>query len=55
MSAIEEVYGPDWRNITMITLAPEIENSSQVIRHLTENGVTVSLGIFKFLYQILFG
>nr|CAG4634791.1 EOG090X06GX [Alona affinis] len=42
--AIEEVYGPHWRNITMITLAPELEQSSEVVENLTKNGVTVSLG-----------
>nr|CAG4641702.1 EOG090X06GX [Eurycercus lamellatus] len=44
ISTIEDVYGPDWRNITMITLAPELEHSCDVIKHLTSNGVTVSLG-----------
>lgn len=29
----------------MITLAPELENSTEVIKHLTSNGLTVSLGI----------
>ena len=43
---IEEVYGPEWRNITMITLAPELEHSSEVIRYLRDNGVTVSLGVY---------
>jgi len=41
---IEEVYGSAWRNITMITLAPELQHSSEVISHLCKNGVTVSLG-----------
>ncbi|EFX87360.1 hypothetical protein DAPPUDRAFT_307072 [Daphnia pulex] len=43
-SSIEEVYGKHWRNISMITLAPELENSTEVIKYLTSNGVTVSLG-----------
>lgn len=42
---IEEVYGPAWRNITMITLAPELQHSPEVISYLSNNGVTVSLGI----------
>jgi len=41
---IEEVYGPAWRNITMITLAPELQHSPEVISYLSNNGVTVSLG-----------
>lgn len=41
---IEEVYGPHWKNITMITLAPELERSSEVIGNLTKHGVTVSVG-----------
>nr|CAG4642518.1 EOG090X06GX [Evadne anonyx] len=41
---IEEVYGPAWKNITMITLAPELQNSAEVINYLVKNGVTVSLG-----------
>ena len=45
--SIEEVYGPHWRNISMITLAPELENSPDVIQNLTHNGVTVSVGKFK--------
>nr|CAG4650160.1 EOG090X06GX [Sida crystallina] len=40
----EEVYGPDWRNIVIVTLAPELENSGDVISHLSQNGVTISLG-----------
>lgn len=43
-TSIEEVYGPHWKNISMITLAPELENSPEVIKNLTDNGVTVSLG-----------
>ncbi|KZS11258.1 N-acetylglucosamine-6-phosphate deacetylase [Daphnia magna] len=43
-NSIEEVYGKDWRNISMVTLAPELENSTEAIKHLTSNGVTVSLG-----------
>ena len=31
----------------MITLAPELENSPEVIKNLTDNGVTVSLGNLK--------
>nr|CAG4650982.1 EOG090X06GX [Simocephalus serrulatus] len=42
--SIDEVYGPHWRNICMVTLAPELENSTEVIKYLTDNGVTVSLG-----------
>jgi len=45
--SIEQVYGPHWRNISMITLAPELENSSEVIQNLTINGVTVSVGKFN--------
>ncbi len=30
----------------MITLAPELENSTEVIKYLTSNGVTVSLGMY---------
>lgn len=33
----------------MVTLAPELENSAEVIRHLTSNGVTVSLGYQNLL------
>ena len=31
----------------MVTLAPELENAPEVIRYLTRNNVTVSLGIWK--------
>jgi len=31
----------------MITLAPELENSPDVIQNLTHNGVTVSVGKFN--------
>jgi len=41
---IEDVYGPAWRNMSMITLAPELQFSSEVIKHLSDNGITVSLG-----------
>lgn len=35
----------------MVTLAPELENSTEVIKHLTSNGVTVSLG--KLLFHMV--
>lgn len=36
----------------MVTLAPELENSTEVIKYLTDNGVTVSLG--KQICYLLF-
>nr|CAG4649338.1 EOG090X06GX [Scapholeberis mucronata] len=42
--SIEEVYGPSWRNICMVTLAPELENATEVVKYLTNHNVTVSLG-----------
>ena len=44
---IEDVYGPAWRNMSMITLAPELQFSSEVIKHLSDNGITVSLGNYS--------
>lgn len=41
---IEEVYGPEWKNIKIVTMAPELECAPEVIRYLTTNGITVSLG-----------
>nr|CAG4648661.1 EOG090X06GX [Polyphemus pediculus] len=41
---IEEVYGPNWRNIAIVTMAPELKNSTAVIKYLKSNGVTISLG-----------
>ncbi|KAJ8975217.1 hypothetical protein NQ317_014520 [Molorchus minor] len=43
ISAIENLYG-SLENIKLITLAPEFNNSAQVIRSLTEKGIVVSLG-----------
>lgn len=44
MKTIEEVYGPDWRNIVMVTLAPELCDPG-IINILHENKITVSLGM----------
>ena len=44
VESIELVYGPHWKNIALVTLAPELDNSTQVIQHLTSHGVIVSLG-----------
>nr|CAG4643213.1 EOG090X06GX [Ilyocryptus agilis] len=43
-STFEEVYGPDWKTIKLVTLAPELEYACEVIRHLKENDITVSVG-----------
>nr|CAG4640867.1 EOG090X06GX [Eulimnadia texana] len=40
----KEVYGSDWKNIEIITLAPELDNSCDVISSLKGNGITVSIG-----------
>lgn len=38
-----DVYG-SLDNVRMVTLAPELPNSCDVIRKLTEMGIAVSLG-----------
>ena len=36
----------------MITLAPELENSTEVVENLTKNGVTVSVGNLLLFFLI---
>lgn len=45
-SSVESIYGDDeaLSAIKMVTLAPELGNSLEVIRNLTKRGVVVSLG-----------
>ena len=41
--SIIETYG-DIKNVCIVTLAPELEQSAEVIKKLTEKNIAVSLG-----------
>ena len=45
-SSVRSVYGADeaLSSIKMITLAPELGDSPELISHLTQRGIVVSLG-----------
>lgn len=44
LNEISETYGHDLSNITIITMAPELDPHDIVIRELSQRGITVSLG-----------
>ena len=44
MKSALEMYGPGFSNVRIITLAPELTGSLQVVTGCVERGVTVSLG-----------
>lgn len=41
---LENVYGGNLQTISLVTLAPELQNSIPVIRQLVSKGIKVSLG-----------
>jgi len=41
---MEEVYGPGFSNIAIVTMAPELEGAQAVVKELTGRGVAVSVG-----------
>lgn len=43
IKTVEDVYG-SLENIKMVTIAPELPKASEVIKHLVERGIIVSLG-----------
>lgn len=44
MESVEEVYGPGFNNVSLITLGPELEGSMEVVDGCVKRGVCVSLG-----------
>jgi len=44
MKSVEEMYGPGFNNVSLITLGPELEGSMDVVDGCVERGVCVSLG-----------
>ena len=42
--SVEDVYGPGLKNVTIITLAPELQGSMLAIEGCVERGIIVSLG-----------
>jgi len=47
MDTVLDVYGPGFSNISLITLAPELQNSLEVVEKCVEMGVCVSVGHTK--------
>lgn len=43
IESLKNIYG-DMSQVAIVTLAPELNNSASVIKHLVENGILVSLG-----------
>lgn len=50
-SDVSDVYG-DFENVAMVTLAPELERSGEVIKELCDRGVKVSLGKYMLFCRI---
>ncbi|MCL4126495.1 UNVERIFIED_CONTAM: hypothetical protein GTU68_054606, partial [Idotea baltica] len=44
LQTLREVYGEDFSNVAMVTLAPELPGANEVVKHLVQNNVVVSLG-----------
>ncbi|XP_061193102.1 N-acetylglucosamine-6-phosphate deacetylase-like isoform X1 [Saccostrea echinata] len=44
MSDVTKIYGEDLSNVAIVTLAPELERSAEVIRELVSRGIKVSVG-----------
>lgn len=44
LQALEQCYGKDLSNVSMVTLAPELENADEVVTHLHGRGIIVSIG-----------
>ncbi|XP_062570177.1 N-acetylglucosamine-6-phosphate deacetylase-like isoform X2 [Saccostrea cucullata] len=44
MSDVTNIYGDDLSNVAIVTLAPELERSAEVIRELVSRGIKVSVG-----------
>jgi len=44
METVKTVYGPGLDNISIVTIAPELEHSGEVIEELTRRGIKVSIG-----------
>jgi len=42
--SIEEMYGPGLKNVSIITIAPELDGSMQAIEGCVNKGITVSVG-----------
>lgn len=47
MQTVKETYGPGFSNVSLITLAPELENSLEVVEGCVEAGICVSVGHTK--------
>ena len=42
--SVKEMYGPGLKNVSIITLAPELEGSMDAIQGCVDTGILVSLG-----------
>jgi N-acetylglucosamine-6-phosphate deacetylase len=47
ISDVTQCYGEDLSNVAIVTLAPELEKSSEVIRDLVSRGIKVSVGVYQ--------
>ena len=51
LATLVDIYG-NLDNVAILTLAPELHGACDVIRPLTEQGITVSLGAETFLINL---
>lgn len=45
MVDLTKIYGEDLTNVAIVTLAPELAKSGEVIKELVERGIKVSVGV----------
>jgi len=46
LKSLEKIYGPYLKNVSLITLAPELPGSMEAIKSITDRNIRVSLGWF---------
>lgn len=51
---VYDMYGSDLSNVAIVTIAPELERSTEVIEELVKKGIKVSIGKKRSLIFVFF-